>query len=249
MFIKKTEYLSKTEHSPILKFMFMLLLSFSLLVPQIAFAASPNKISFTIAQMEYTSDGNMLSMDVSPFIENNRTYVPVRFLALSLGVPEANIGWDSTIAAVTLKKDDTTVVLKIGSMDLSVNGTSSTMDAAPIIRNSRTFLPARYVAEAFGFNVSWDENSKTINIVLPMHMNYQVSIQDFSFSPASVTINAGDSITWTNRDSMGHTATSDSFDSGSLGYGQSFTYTFKDSGTFNYICSFHPGMKGVVIVK
>ncbi len=76
-----------------------------------------------------------------------------------------------------------------------------------------------------------------------------VSIQNFKFNPMSITINKGDTVTWINHDSIAHTATGTGFDSGSIADGASFQYTFKDAGTYNYICSYHPYMKGQVIVK
>jgi plastocyanin len=76
-----------------------------------------------------------------------------------------------------------------------------------------------------------------------------VSIEDFQFDPPSITINKGDTVTWINHDSVSHTVTGTGFDSGSLAKDASFRYTFKDAGTYNYICSFHASMKGQVIVK
>ena len=52
----------------------------------------------------------------------------------------------------------------IGSTTLTVNGQTQTMDQAPVIRDGRTYLPARYVAEAFGDNVSWDAASQTVTV-------------------------------------------------------------------------------------
>jgi len=76
-----------------------------------------------------------------------------------------------------------------------------------------------------------------------------VSIKDFAFNPATITITKGTKVTWVNEDSAPHTATSEgSFDSGTLSKGQSFSYIFAETGTFNYKCSIHPSMKGKVIV-
>lgn len=80
-----------------------------------------------------------------------------------------------------------------------------------------------------------------------------VDIVDFGFSPASVTIRAGDTIEWDNTGSATHTSTSDSgdplsWDSGPLNSGQTFSFTFTKSGTYTYHCSFHAFMKGTIIV-
>jgi plastocyanin len=78
-----------------------------------------------------------------------------------------------------------------------------------------------------------------------------VTIEDFSFQPQELTVPISTTVTWTNADSAGHTTTSttDVWDSGVLsGADNSFTLTFTQTGTFNYICTIHPGMMGVVNV-
>jgi plastocyanin len=77
-----------------------------------------------------------------------------------------------------------------------------------------------------------------------------VTIKDFAFSPTSVSIPVGGSVTWKNLDTAAHTATDSagSFDSGNLDQGKSFTYTFKKAGTYHYVCSYHPSMVATVVV-
>ena len=76
----------------------------------------------------------------------------------------------------------------------------------------------------------------------------EVSIEDFSYIPANLTVNPGTVVVWTNKDPVPHTVTSEQFGSGTLGPGESFSYTFRNDGTYNYDCSFHPQMKGKIIV-
>ena len=76
-----------------------------------------------------------------------------------------------------------------------------------------------------------------------------VSIANIQFSPATLEIKKGDVVEWKNNDLVPHTATSSSFDSGSLASGQSWRHTFPEPGTFPYVCTFHTNMKGVVVVK
>jgi plastocyanin len=77
-----------------------------------------------------------------------------------------------------------------------------------------------------------------------------VSIVDFNFSPGTITIHVGDTITWTNSGKQPHSATADnhSFDTGILRTGQSASHTFSAAGTYTYICIVHPFMKGKVVV-
>lgn len=77
----------------------------------------------------------------------------------------------------------------------------------------------------------------------------QVSIRNVEFYPATIEVKRGSVVEWKNDDLIPHTATSPSFDSGSLTLGQSWRHTFTEAGTFPYVCTFHPNMKGVVTVK
>lgn len=78
-----------------------------------------------------------------------------------------------------------------------------------------------------------------------------VSIRDFAFSPSTITVNKGDTVTWTNNDSMIHRIAADdgSFDLGDQSNGMSVKHTFNEVGTFTYHCTIHPSMKGTVVVK
>lgn len=77
-----------------------------------------------------------------------------------------------------------------------------------------------------------------------------VTIKGFAFTPATVTVTAGDSVTWTNEDSAGHTATGEgaSFGTGIINPTASATVTFNTAGTFRYYCSPHREMLGTVVV-
>lgn len=79
--------------------------------------------------------------------------------------------------------------------------------------------------------------------------NRGITIQNFSFNPAELTVKSGDTVTWTNQDSVPHRISGGSFQSDPLSKGQSFSFTFSTVGTFDYICSIHPSMKGKIIVQ
>lgn len=76
-----------------------------------------------------------------------------------------------------------------------------------------------------------------------------VLIRDFKFEPATITLQKGETVTWINEDRAAHTATGNQFDRGKIIKGESFTYTFNEPGTYDYICTYHPDMKGQVLVK
>lgn len=78
-----------------------------------------------------------------------------------------------------------------------------------------------------------------------------VSIANMAYTPATITVSAGTKITWMNNDNMTHTVTADdeSFDSGNIAPGSSFSRTFSVKGTFSYHCTIHPNMLGKVVVQ
>ena len=83
--------------------------------------------------------------------------------------------------------------------------------------------------------------------------NTNAIIEGFKFQPATMQANVGETMTWTQKDNAAHTVTitsgPESFDSGNLGKGQMFSYTFTKPGTYEYKCNIHPRMKGTVIVE
>jgi len=90
-----------------------------------------------------------------------------------------------------------------------------------------------------------------------MATNHQVSIVDFAFSPNNLTVDQGDTVTWTNKGRFPHTTTSGVngkpdglWDTKHLARGESFSYVFSQPGTYHYFCRPHHGlgMKGVVVV-
>lgn len=78
-----------------------------------------------------------------------------------------------------------------------------------------------------------------------------MDIAGFRFTPTTVTIAAGGTVTWTNRDAAPHTATGDEgeFDSGTLEQGATFPHAFPAPGTYEYRCDIHSSMRGTVVVQ
>jgi plastocyanin len=80
-----------------------------------------------------------------------------------------------------------------------------------------------------------------------------IEIQNFAFQPATITVHPGETIEWKNEDAAPHTATADApkpgFDSGVIQSGAAWRYEARQKGTYNYICTIHPYMKGTLIVQ
>jgi plastocyanin len=114
-------------------------------------------------------------------------------------------------------------------------------------RGVRIGLPTPILAAAIwltagshGFRVNAQQSSVT-----------EVKIDNFSFAPAAITVAAGTTVTWTNRDDIPHTVVADdkSFKSKVLDTDEKFSYTFSTPGTYPYFCSVHPKMTGKVSVQ
>jgi plastocyanin len=78
-----------------------------------------------------------------------------------------------------------------------------------------------------------------------------VSIENFAFVPATLSVASGTTVTWTNKDNVQHTVSADdgnTFDSSAFGHGQTFQFTAGAPGTYSYSCSIHPFMKATLVV-
>ena len=78
-----------------------------------------------------------------------------------------------------------------------------------------------------------------------------VTIKSMAFTPSTLSVKVGDTVTWKNNDGLTHTVTSDDdvFDSGAMSNGKSFTFTFNEAGTFSYHCEFHQTMRAKIVVS
>jgi plastocyanin len=79
---------------------------------------------------------------------------------------------------------------------------------------------------------------------------HTVVIDGVKYEPESLTVNRGDTVVWVNKDPFPHTVTAKgAFDSHSIDAGKSWKYTARKAGDYNYVCTFHPNMKGTLTVK
>jgi plastocyanin len=78
-----------------------------------------------------------------------------------------------------------------------------------------------------------------------------VEVKDFMFMPTTLTVNAGDKVTWVNKDDEPHTVVSDTgmFRSSAMDTDESFSFKFDKPGTYHFTCSIHPRMVGTIVVK
>ncbi|MHB8984798.1 MAG: beta-propeller domain-containing protein [Eubacteriales bacterium] len=125
-------------------------------------AAPDHNAVFVVDRSNYLADGRSQSMDAAPFIENDRVFVPARFLSNALGISDEDISWDGAGQSVAIDPKGVKLGLTVGSSSLSVDNEVRAMDVAPLLRGGRVYLPARWVAEAMGYTVGWDEGSRSV---------------------------------------------------------------------------------------
>jgi predicted secreted protein len=133
-----------------------------------------NHARFTVGSSAYSVNGQVYQMDagVSPFLQDGRVYVPVRYLASSFGLSTADMHWDAASSAVVLPPDQNGAVyyLKIGDdtiYQIDAGGTDKTVQAmgvAPLNKGGYTYLPARFIAGLFGYQAGWDATSSVLSI-------------------------------------------------------------------------------------
>lgn len=99
--------------------------------------------------------------EVPPEIKDGRTMIPIRALAERLG---ADVGWDQASKQVTLTRAGVTIIMTVDSKTAYVNGKPVDMDVAPYIKDGRTLIPARYMAEFFGQKVEWDGANRQVDV-------------------------------------------------------------------------------------
>lgn len=127
----------------------------------IAATISPGLAQAADGNIKVTKDGQPLSFDTAPLVVQGRTMVPYAGIAKSLG---ATVGWDSKAKTVVVTKADTRLKLTIGSTTAYKNGAKVQLDAAPVAVGGRTMVPLRFISEAFGLWIKWDNSSKTVAI-------------------------------------------------------------------------------------
>ncbi len=123
-------------------------------------------VVFAIDMDEYFINGEKpgIKMDAKAFIENDRTYVPVRYLGYALGLTEKDIDWDGAKQKATLK-GKSVLEMTIGKKEIVTNGVAKGIDVAPLLKSEpswRTYLPARFVAEGLGYKVDWEPKTQTV---------------------------------------------------------------------------------------
>lgn len=134
-----------------------------LLLTSVLWTASPADA----ATPQLKIDEVVVKTDAAPEIKNNRTMVPLRVISENLG---AQVQWKDS--QITLSTNQSTVILTLNSQTVIKNGQAEPLDATPYLKNNRTYVPIRFIAETFGSQVDYKQS--TVNIATkPLFINNQ----------------------------------------------------------------------------
>lgn len=138
-------------------------------------------------------------------------------------------------------------ILAIGAVVI-YTGSNTGNDTASNTANDTSVNEEETAKDSHNQGASQSEQSTA----LPQEAN-AVTISDFAFDPKQITVKVGTTVTWTNQDSVQHNVkmengSTDGPSSELLAKGESYSYTFKKAGVYNYLCTPHPYMKGTVTV-
>ena len=123
--------------------------------------ADSKVIVMKINNKSYSINGENQKMDAAPFIKNDRTMVPIRFIISAFG---GEISWDENTRTAIVKYNNDEIEIPIDSNTVKVNGENQNVDSPAIIKDNRTFVPIRFVAENFGMNIEYNEKTKEVTI-------------------------------------------------------------------------------------
>jgi len=123
-----------------------------------------NCFAYEIPLCVFYNGDEIIFPDQQPFIDSQgRTQAPARFIGEKLG---ATVEWDGIAKKATFQRGSDTLVLYVDKKDYTVNGQRKQMDTIALNIDGRIFVPVRYVAEAFGATVEWEDSIKTVYIIL-----------------------------------------------------------------------------------
>lgn len=127
------------------------------------FASAPATLADTAQPLQIQLNNKTVNFpDAKPYVdENNRTMVPVRFIAEGMG---ARVEWFSVTNTVVILMNGRDIRLQVGEDKAIVNGVPSQLDTKSVMKNDRTYVPLRFVSENLGAKVDWNEATSTVLI-------------------------------------------------------------------------------------
>lgn len=120
-------------------------------------------ILLAVGSATATVDGEALDMEAQPVLLKGTVMVPLRFISEALG---STVDWIPSLKIVSLRRAGTSIQLQVGSKTALIDLRPVSLLEAPVIVKGRTLVPLRFISEAFGADVAWDQQSKQVTITL-----------------------------------------------------------------------------------
>ncbi|MDO5041166.1 MAG: copper amine oxidase N-terminal domain-containing protein [Peptoniphilus sp.] len=133
--------------------------------------------TYAARDISITLNGENIQTDVEPYIKDDRTLVPIRFISEALGY---DVDWDEVARKVTVKNDSKKIELTIGEKNAVINDAVVENDVAPEITGDRTFVPVRFIAENFGVKVDWDPENYVVILEREVLDDYAQSMTELA---------------------------------------------------------------------
>lgn len=156
--------MKRTLAKPVLS-VFVFLMAITASLPAMA---GESKMAFPVDKNLYYINGQEKAMEAKTFVSGGRTYVPLRYLAEAMGAEVKWLSDGGSHGLIILKKGGSGVVFRLNSKDYTIiqgnQATLEQMDVTPVSRENRLYLPARPVAEAFGYQMNFDATTNSVQI-------------------------------------------------------------------------------------
>lgn len=133
---------------------------------------------------------------VQPIVKDGRTLVPLRFISEGFG---AKVDFNSNNQSITIKHNDKTIYLKLGSKHISIDGASKQMEVAPRTHNNSTYLPLRDIGEIFNKKVIYLKNAESQYSLIILRDEHATAIEDLKLIQVCNLLNQGKSIVYSDR--------------------------------------------------
>ncbi len=183
-------------------------------------------------------NGSLVKPDVDPFVYQNRTMVPLRFVS---GPLSADLAWDSTTKTVTLTKWGLVITLTIGDTTAIVNGVEVECDTAAMAKDGRTFVPVRFISENLGGVVDWNSTSRRVSVVFAGESK-ALNITGYYYDSKSLTMLQNFTDTFDDVIHFGYSIAAD----GTVSPKQYFNYDLFESQ--GYDCTLQNGIRPMLLI-
>lgn len=157
--------MKKILKKPLCSMLSLLLVATLVAISSPSFATAATTSANETGIIKISLNGQYISSDVAPVIENSTTLVPVRVISEKLG---AEVDWNNQNRKVVIKTSEKQIQLSIGSKQATINSNAASnaaqLEVAPFIKDEKTMVPLRFIAEELGLKVTWNNDERIISL-------------------------------------------------------------------------------------